>query len=136
MSESEPKRPAPNIDRDNAFYWEAAAKGELHILACKPCGALHHPPVPMCPDCLATDMIPRRMSGRGTVYSWIKPVYPPLPMFDEGLVVALVDLEEGPRVITNLRDVEFDAIHQGMPVEVGFESTQGGHSIPIFRPRT
>ncbi|MFK7894758.1 MAG: Zn-ribbon domain-containing OB-fold protein [Myxococcota bacterium] len=134
MSESEPIRPAPNIDRDNAFHWEGAAEGELRILACRQCDALHHPPIPMCNQCLATDMHPRTMSGRATVYTFIKPVYPPLPMFDEGLIVALVDLEEGPRLLTNLRGIAFEDVTLGMPVIVDFEATQGGHWIPIFRP--
>ena len=134
MSETAPIRPAPNISRDNAFHWEGAAQGELRILACNQCNALHHPPIPMCNQCLATDMQPRVMSGRATVYSFIKPVHPPLPMFDEGLIVALVNLEEGPRLLTNLRGIEFGDVTLGMAVVVDFEATKDGHSIPIFRP--
>lgn len=129
-----PLRPAPNVDRDNAFFWEGARMGELRVQECRPCGRLHHPPVPMCPDCLATDMGHRVVSGRATVYSFIKPVYPPLPMFGEDLIVALVDLEEGPRLITNLRGVALEDVTPGMPVEVDFEDAADDHRVPVFRP--
>lgn len=134
MSENEPKRPAPSIRRDSIFFWEGAKQEELRIQQCNGCGTLHHPPRPMCNECLATDMGHRVVSGRGVVYSWIKPVHPPMPMFDEGMVVALVNLDEGPRIMSNIREIEFADITQGMPVEVFFERVQGGHKVPQFRP--
>ena len=133
MSE-EPTRPAPTVRRDAVFFWEGAKRDELRIQRCNACGTLHHPPRPMCNACHATDMGHRVMSGRGKVYSWIKPVYPPMPMFDEGLVVALVNLDEGPRIMSNIREIAFEDITRDMPVEVFFEPVKDGFKVPQFRP--
>jgi uncharacterized OB-fold protein len=88
----------------------------------------------MCNECLATDMGHRVMSGRGKVYSWIKPVHPPMPMFEAGYVVALVNLEEGPRLMSNICEIPFEDITNEMPVEVFFVPVQGGYKVPQFRP--
>lgn len=134
MSQNEPKRPAPSIRRDSLFFWEGAKQEELRIQQCNACGTLHHPPRPMCNECHATNMSHQVMSGRGKVYSWIKPVHPPMPMFDEGMVVALVNLDEGPRIMSNIREVDFANITKDMEVEVFFEPVQGGFKVPQFRP--
>ena len=134
MSQDPIARPAPTVSRDAAFFWEGAKQSELRIQSCNACGELHHPPRPMCNACLATDMGYQVMSGRGTVYSWIKPVHPPLPMFDEGFIVTLVDLEEGPRLMSNLCEIEFEDVRKGMAVEVFFVPAQDGFMLPQFRP--
>ena len=130
----EPTRPAPAMTRDSLFFWEGAKQDELRIQQCNACKALHHPPRPMCNECLATDMGHRVMSGRGKVYSWIKPVHPPMPMFEAGYVVALVNLEEGPRLMSNICEIPFEDITNEMPVEVFFVPVQGGYKVPQFRP--
>ena len=134
MSDPEPTRPAPTVSRDSLFFWEGTKRDELRIQQCNACKALHHPPRPMCNECHATDMGHRVMSGHGVVYSWIKPVHPPMPMFEPGLVVALVNLDEGPRLMTNICEIDFEDITNEMPVEVFFEPVQGGHKVPQFRP--
>ena len=88
----------------------------------------------MCNECHAIDMGYEVVSGRGRVYSWIKPVYPPLPMFEEGMVVALIELDEGPRFMSNIREIPFDAITRDMEVEVFYEPAKDGFMIPQFRP--
>ena len=130
----EPTRPAPAISRDSAFFWEGANEEELRIQQCNACKALHHPPRPMCNECLAIDMGYAIMSGKGKVYSWIKPVHPPMPMFEPGYVVALVNLEEGPRLMSNICEIPFEDITSEMPVEVFFVPAQGGQKVPQFRP--
>jgi uncharacterized OB-fold protein len=122
------------MTRDSLFFWEGAKQDELRIQQCNACKALHHPPRPMCNECLATDMGHRVMSGRGKVYSWIKPVHPPMPMFEAGYVVALVNLEEGPRLMSNICEIPFEDITNEMPVEVFFVPVQGGYKVPQFRP--
>jgi uncharacterized OB-fold protein len=122
------------MTRDSLFFWEGARQDELRIQQCNACKALHHPPRPMCNECLATDMGHRVMSGRGKVYSWIKPVHPPMPMFEAGYVVALVNLEEGPRLMSNICEIPFEDITNEMPVEVFFVPVQGGYKVPQFRP--
>ena len=75
------------------------------------------------------------LSGRGTLHSWIKPVHPRLPTFPDDYWVALVDLEEGVRLLSNLCEVELEEIENDMPVEVCFAPTTEGGRIHHFRPR-
>jgi uncharacterized OB-fold protein len=127
-------RPDPIETPDTAFFWAAAARGELVALACADCGDLRHPPRPMCPACHSTRRVERRLSGRGRVLTWIFPRHPAPIGFTEPPIVALVDLEEGIRLVTNLVDVTPDAITAGMAVEAAFAPTAGGKAVPVFRP--
>jgi len=127
-------RPDPVETPDTAFFWAAAARGELVALGCAECGHLCHPPRPMCPVCHSTKRVERKLSGRGRVLSWILPRHPAPIGFDEPPIVALVDLEEGIRIVSNLVAVAPEAIAPRMPVEVTFALTAGGRAVPIFRP--
>ncbi len=75
VTETVPQRPEPVMTPDSAFFWEAVTRGELLIKQCSVCLKLWHPPRPMCPECHAIAMVPVRMSGRGTVYSWTMPIH-------------------------------------------------------------
>jgi uncharacterized OB-fold protein len=129
-------RLAPTITPDTQFFWDGVREHRLLIQRCTGCGALRHPPRPMCPTCqsLAWDTI--SASGRGTVYSFVMPRHPPLPGFDGPYVVALVALEEGTRLVSNLCDVAPEAVTIGMPVEVFFAHFDEGLVLPQFRPVT
>ncbi|WP_238947033.1 Zn-ribbon domain-containing OB-fold protein [Seongchinamella unica] len=74
-------------------------------------------------------------SGQGQLYSWIIPRYPAVPMFEEGFIVALVNLKEGVRVLSNLCGIEPEEITSGMEVDVFFADTQEQGKVPQFRPR-
>jgi len=127
-------RPDPVETPDTAFFWAGAARGELVGLACADCGDLSHPPRPMCPRCHSTRRVERRLSGRGRVLTWIFPRHPAPIGFGEAPIVALIDLDEGIRLVSNLVDVEAGALLAGMPVEVTFAPTAGGKAVPVFRP--
>jgi len=127
-------RPAPIVTRDSAFFWEAARREELVAQRCAECRVLRAPPRPMCPHCQSVASEAQRLSGRGTVYSWVIPRHPPIPGFEGTWIVALVDLEEGVRMVSNLRGIGIEEVRVDMPVEVFFEPAQGGHRIPVFRP--
>jgi uncharacterized OB-fold protein len=131
---SAPTRPDPIETPDTAFFWAAAARGELVALGCADCGDLRHPPRPMCPRCHSTRRREVRLSGRGRVASWILPRHPAPIGFGEAPIVALVDLEEGLRLVTNLVEVAPEAITPRMRVEVAFAPTAGGRQVPVFRP--
>jgi hypothetical protein len=133
-SETSVTRPAPVITAENAFFWEAAARGELVAQRCGACAALHHPPRPMCPRCHDTRREVARLSGRGVVYSWIVPRSPAPIGFAEPPVVALIDLDEGLRLVSNVVGVAPEAMRNGLRVEVAFAPTAGGHVVPVFRP--
>ena len=127
-------RPAPSMTADTEFFWDGAKQHRLLIQRCGGCGTLRHPPRPMCPRCRSFDWDTAEASGRGTVYSFVMPRHPALPWFDDGFIVALVELEEGTRLVTNLVGVEPDAVSIGMPVVVRFEVFDGGLVLPMFTP--
>ena len=127
-------RLAPAMTADTVFFWEALKEHRLVIQRCDGCGVLRHPPRPMCPHChsLVWDTI--ESSGRGTVYSFVIPHHPPLPWFPEPFVVALGDLAEGTRLVTNVVDVTPRDVTMGMPVRVRFEHFDDGLVLPMFVP--
>ena len=127
-------RPDPIETPDTAFFWAAAARGELVALGCADCGELSHPPRPMCPRCHSTRRVERKLSGRGRVLSWILPRHPAPLGFPEPPIVALVDLDEGIRLVSNLVGVAPEAIEPRMRVAVEFAATAGGKAVPVFRP--
>jgi uncharacterized protein len=129
------RRPVPILTEDSAFYWEGAGRGLLLVQACGACGELSHPPVPLCPVCHSPDRIPREMSGRGMVASFIVVHHPPNPWFELPIAVATIELEEGPRVIANICEIPIEEIELGQPVEVFFARTdREGIGVPLFRP--
>jgi uncharacterized OB-fold protein len=134
MNEEQALRPAPWITRDSAFFWEAAKREELVGQSCADCGVLRAPPRPMCPHCNSLKSEARRLSGRGSVTTWVIPRYPPIPGFEGTHIVAVITLEEGVRMVSNICGIEYDDIVADMPVEVFFEDTRDGFKIPLFRP--
>ncbi len=127
-------RLAPSMTADTQFFWDGVKAHKLLIQRCNSCGALRHPPRPMCPHCRALEWDTVEASGRGTVYSCVIPHHPPLPGFDGPYAVALVDLEEGTRLVTNIVGVEPAAVTIGMPVQVRYEEFDGGIVLPLFEP--
>ena len=129
-------RPDPVPTPDSAFFWEAAERGELLGQQCGDCGAFLHPPRPMCPHCHSLKQTHVALSGRGRVYSAVIPRHPTVPVFEYPLVTALIDLEEGIRLLSNVVGCEPEAVKPGMEVAVDFEATRGGKAVPVFRPTT
>jgi len=127
--------PRPQVNRDTAYFWEGTAVGELRIQRCGACGALRHPPGPMCPRCGATRPGHVVASGLGEVYSFVVHHHPPLPGREAPFVVALVELEEGVRVLGELRGVEPDAVRIGAAVRVDFDRVDDELVLPAWRLR-
>jgi hypothetical protein len=127
-------RPAPTPSRDSAFFWDRVQRGQLVGQRCAGCSKLRHPPRPMCPHCRSFEWEELSLSGRGTVHSFIAPVHPPLPMFEPGYLVALIDLDEGIRLLSNLCDVRPEDVQIGMAVEVFFVETAEDGRVHQFRP--
>jgi uncharacterized OB-fold protein len=113
-----PRRPAPLLTDDNAFFWEAAVEGRLVAQRCGACGRLRHPPRPMCPHCRSLELEVVQLTGRGSLYSYAILHHPRHPAFDYPVIAALVDLEE----------------NIGMELEVTFEATESGGAVPVFGP--
>jgi uncharacterized OB-fold protein len=131
-----PRRPAPIVTDDNAVFWEAADSGRLVAQRCVACGALRHPPRPMCPQCHSLDVEAATLSGFGTVYSYAILHHPQNPVFDYPVLAVLVDLDEGIRLVSNIVGVDKDDIAIGMRVKAEFALTAGDHQVPVFRPVT
>jgi uncharacterized OB-fold protein len=110
----------PQMNRDTAFFWEGTAAGELRIQKCNACGELRHPPGPMCPTCHAADRGYVVASGRGRVFSFLVHHAPQLPGKQLPATLALVELEEGVRMVGEVQGGRED-IAIGSPVQVVFE---------------
>ncbi len=132
-------RPRPQPDDATEPYWAATSRGELCIQRCAACGHWRFPPRPMCPRCHSMESAWPRVSGRGTLYSWVVCHPPLLPAFAEGApyAVVLVELEEDPglRLVGNLTGCPPEAIRVGLPLEVWFEPRGTGLSVPQWRRR-
>lgn len=127
-------KPVPEPSRDSKPYWDALAEGRLVIQQCAACGTLRHYPRPVCDACYSMDVTWRQVSGRGRVHSWTVAHHPFHPGFKGELpyVLATVDLEEGGRMVAQLRGVAPDDIAVDLPVEVAFERATDELTLPVF----
>jgi len=129
--------PVPVPMPEMAPYWAAARRHELQIPFCVPCGAFFFYPRAACPTCLSPEIEWRRASGRGRLHTFTLVHRGPkgFPL-DTPYVLAVVELDEGPRVMTNLVDVDAtpEAVRIGMPVEVTFADVSDEIGLPRFRP--
>jgi len=131
---SRPLRPRPALTQDNAFFFEGARRGSLLIQRCVSCGTLRHPPRPACAACHSFEWDTVEASGRGSVYSYVVVHHPQVPAFDYPLPIAVVELEEGTRLVADLLEVAADAVRIGMPVVVEFVAVDDELTLPMFRP--
>jgi uncharacterized OB-fold protein len=125
--------PRPGITHDNRFFWEGLGQHKLLIQRCARCSRLQHPPTPMCPGCHGFEMDSIEASGRGTVHSFVVVQHPEIPPFSYPNVIALVELEEGTRLVSRLVGVDPDAVAIGMPVAVEFERVDDDFVVHQFR---
>jgi len=124
----------PAVNRDTAFFWEGTQQGELRIQQCRSCGALRHPPGPLCTQCGSPVRGHVVASGRGTVYSFVVHHHPPVPGKELPLVIALVDLEEGVRMLGELHDVDPGSVEVGQPVRSRMERVDDELTLPQWVP--
>lgn len=131
------EKPLPRPTEDTAPYWEAAQRGELRLQRCNDCGHLRFPPALLCARCLSAVHEWVRLSGHGTVFSWIIVHQPQHPAFtpEAPYNVTIVELEEGPRLHTRLVECRDEEIFIGMQVEVVFRRASDEVTLPMFRPR-
>lgn len=128
-------RPRPAINLDNAFFFESLTeRGELSIQQCGECEELRHPPVPMCPECHSIHWAPKVMAPSGIVHSYVVLYHPIVPPFEAGYVVAVIELDEGPRVVMNLEGVAREDIQIGMPVNITVDRMDETLVLPVARP--
>jgi uncharacterized OB-fold protein len=128
------KRRAPLATRDDQFFWDGVAAGELRLQRCASCGKLRHPPGPMCPHCHSLESRIERSSGRGVIYSYVIPRHTAIDSGGDPVIVALIELQEGARLVSNLCGVAPDEVRNGMAVEVFFTQFEDGVRLHQFRP--
>jgi len=126
----------PTPDAETQPFWDGARESRLLIRRCNSCGEAHFYPRPFCPRCWSDDVVWEEASGRATLYTWSVVYRNDLPPFGERVpyVAAVVDLAEGPRMLTNVVDCEFDALVVDMDLEVGYRPISDEVTIPVFHP--
>ena len=137
MADAKPyRKPLPRIDEESRGYWEALARHELYFQRCRDCGTERFYPRAVCPVCLSSSTAWVRASGRGTVYSFTVTRQNQAPGFREELpyVLAVVELAEGPRLMTNVIGCPPEEVRIGMAVEVVFEDVTPEVTLAKFRP--
>ena len=128
-----PTRLAPSTSPDTQFFWDGLRERRLLVQRCDGCGALRHPPRPMCPQCHSLAWTSIESSGRGTILSAVVMRHPQYPWFETDPVVVLVELEEGWRLVANLAGVESADGVMNAAVAVEFEDFEGDLTLPVFR---
>lgn len=128
---AEAARPFPQPDRDTAPYWAAQKRHELVFQRCARCQTVRYPVGPLCPRCRSFEFDWTRSSGRGTVYSYTVVHHQTHPAFPTPYTVLLVEMEEGPRVVAQLRAKDGARIEIGSRVKVEWEDDPR-QSLPVF----
>ena len=126
----------PTPDPETQPYWDAARDGKLLIRRCNACKRAYFYPRDFCPHCWSEDVAWEEASGRATLYTWSVVRRNDLPPWGERVpyIAAVVDLEEGPRMMTNVEGIEPEALAIGMPLVVDFRVETDDITAPIFRP--
>jgi uncharacterized OB-fold protein len=123
------KIPAPIVTVETEAFWNAAREGRFVVPTCGACRKAHWYPRAICPFCSSENVQWRSASGRGTVYT-----FSVMRRAKEPYAIAYVTLAEGPTMMTNIVDCDFDRLHIGQPVAVVFQETEGGPPVPMFKP--
>jgi len=129
-------KPLPHLDEENRPWWEALKRHELYLQQCRDCAAIRYYPRAQCPECLSPRTEWVRASGRGKVYTFTTTWQNQAAGFREALpyVMAYVQLDEGPKMLTNLIDCGPEQVKIGMPVEVVYEDVTAEVTLAKFRP--
>ena len=129
MASTQRKIPAPQANPETRAFWDGAAQGKLLLKKCTACGELHYYPRALCPFCGQEATAWQAAAGTGTIYS-----YSVMRRAETPYAIAYVTLDEGPTMLTNLVDCDFDALRIGQRVKVVFTPTDGGSPAPTFTP--
>ena len=133
---AEYKKPIPVPSIELKPYWEGLRQHRLLVQRCDACRQYWFPPSTHCPHCTSPDFSWTPVSGRGKIFSYVvyHRVYHPGFANEVPYTVALVELEEGPRMISNVIDIPPDAVVCDMPVRVVYEDINDAATLPKFTP--
>lgn len=126
----------PTPDAESQPYWDATKEGKLLIRRCNACKRAYFYPRDFCPHCWSEDVSWEEASGRATLYTWSVVRRNDLPPWPDRVpyIPAVVDLEEGPRMMTNVEGCAPEDLTIGMPLVVDFRVETDDITAPIFRP--
>ena len=132
---AEGKRPLPKPTPETQHYWEGAKAGELRLQTCNDCAKTYFPPRPFCPKCGSRSVKVVTASGKAKLHSYVIH-HRPAPGFDPPYAIAVVELKEGPRMMTNIVGCPQtpEALKLDMDLEVTFEAQNDAISLPFFKP--
>ncbi|MGY6499292.1 MAG: Zn-ribbon domain-containing OB-fold protein [Acidimicrobiales bacterium] len=130
-----PSRPVPQPTPETQHFWDGTREGELRLQRCEECDHTYFPPRPFCPACSSRSVTIELASGRATLYSYVIH-HRDVPGFTAPYSIAVVELAEGPRMMTNVVGCEQtpEALQLDMDLEVTFEAITDEISLPLFRP--
>ncbi len=135
---AEYQKPLPIPNEDTKPFWDGLKEHRLRIQKCRQCGQFRFPPRVICPHCMSLESEWVEIKGMGTVYSFtiVHHAYTPAYESEIPYVVAIVELEEGIRLITNIIGCKPEQVQIGMPVELAFEDVTPEFTLHKFRPMT
>ena len=138
MSEAEWKKPVPTVSGETRPFWDGCRRGDLLIQRCNGCGEYQFYPRAICAICWGTDIGWVKASGKGKIWSFTVTYQNRTPGFAEEVpyVVALVELEEGVKMFTNIIGCDPNEVRPDMPVEVTFVRATDQIDVPYFKPAT
>ncbi len=124
----------PGMTELTAPYWEAAREKRLVVQECRSCRQLWHPPLPRCPHCHAAGPGWRQVSGDGTIYTYTIVRHPTHYAFAGQVpyILAIVELAEGPRLVTAITGAAPEEIRGGQRVRAVFREVADGVTLPYF----
>lgn len=136
IAPTEYQKPLPVRTEENAPYWDSAKRHALELQRCGGCGRFRYPPSAFCPHCLSEEAEWQPASGKAAVYSFIIVHQRYDPSFADDLPynVAIVELDEGPRLVTNIVGCRNEDIHVGMPLVITYADVTEEFTLPKFRP--
>ena len=128
-------RPLPKPTPETQHFWDGTKAGELRLQRCDDCRNLYFPPRPQCPECGHRQVSLFVACGRGRLYSYVINERPH-PAWDAPYAIAVVELDEGPRLMTNIVGCPQtpEALQMDMPVEVHYEVMNDDITLPLFKP--
>lgn len=130
------RKPLPKPNADDKFFWDGCREHKLLFQKCLNCNLVRWPPSIICPGCYSNDTGVIEATGNGTIYTYAvyHQAYHPGFEGDIPYVTAVIELEEGPHLLSNLVDCALDEIECDMPVQVVWENVTEEFSLPKFKP--
>jgi uncharacterized OB-fold protein len=119
----------PAVNPETKPFWDAAREGRFLVPFCSACSKAHWYPRAICPFCTSDKVEWRQASGKGTIYT-----FSVMQRVKEPYAIAHVTLAEGPTMLTNIVDCDFNKLRIGQAVAVIFQETEGGPPVPMFKP--